>query len=506
MSLSDVLGSSEFGGLLGTLAQVYNIENTAQKLGDVGTTAAEAGARIGGEAQAASQFQPFSIMSGTGGVNTTPTGGTNLSLSPQQQALQQSLFGLQGNLAGQLGQQNPMYQQLQQLGLGGAMSQFGNIAGAGSQFGGAQQQLMGLGQLSGMQAARPSGFEGMSQQALQLGQQGLGQFSNPLAALQSQYGGLAQQATQGLLQDRTAREQDIYGSIRAMQQPEEMRAQQNLDQQLFAQGRGGVRTAQFGGTPEQLARSKAVAEARNSASFGAMQQAGQEQQQDLQRALGLSGQAASLTGQGEQLRAAEQARALGLGGFGMQGMQAGQGLQSQYLQNALAAQQGAGGLAGLQQQLQQGQLGLTSGMFGLGQQAGLGDSQQQQALLQNLLGSQQAGFAPDNQLLNQLQASTNIASLADYGRRTGAMLSSETELSGIDMLLRSQLGAADARGQYGSALSGLLGSGVQGQTNVLGGLLGSIFGGASGSDEGGLGGTINMDSVNSALSSLGIKP
>jgi len=89
--------------------------------------------------------------------------------------------------------------------------------------------------------------------------------------------GQAQQPTAG-------REQDIFNRIRDAQRPEEERQNLALEQRLAAQGRLGVRTADFGGTPEQLAMSKAQSEARNTAMLGAMQQAQAEQAQ--QAALG----------------------------------------------------------------------------------------------------------------------------------------------------------------------------------------------------------------------------
>ena len=480
----DLFGGSNIPNFLSAGAQIYNIEEGKSDLRSVGNQALAGANQIAGQAQAASQFSPFGITSGTGGIQTDATGGTSLALGGPQQALQNSMFGYQQGLAGQLGQQDPRLQQLASMGFGGAVNQFGGIAGAGSQFQGGQNQLNQLGLMQGMRSQMPTGFEGMSQQALQMGQAGLGQMTNPLQALSGRYNDLAQQSTQNLLQDRGAREQEIYNKTRAMQTPEEERQQQNLNQQLVAQGRQGISTAQYGGTPEQLARAKAVAEARNSASFGAMQQAGQEQNQDLQRAMGLSTQAGNLYGQGEQLMGSQQNRALGLGNFGMQGTTQGAGLQQQYLQNALASQQGAGSLAGLQQQLQQGQLGLTSGMFGLGQQGALGGSQQQAAMLQNLLGGQQAGFGGENQLLNQLQASTNIASIADLGRRQGAGMFADTSMSGLEQKLSTELGAADMSSRYGEALARLFGqgaqaagsnTGIQSSIGALGGQVGGML-------------------------------
>ena len=80
-------------------------------------------------------------------------------------------------------------------------------------------------------------------------------------------------------QSTAGREADIYERMRAVQRPEELRQRQAMQEQMFAQGRGGVRTEQYGGTPEQLAMYKAQAEAQNSAMLGSMQQAQAEQLQ-----------------------------------------------------------------------------------------------------------------------------------------------------------------------------------------------------------------------------------
>ena len=83
------------------------------------------------------------------------------------------------------------------------------------------------------------------------------------------------------------REQDVYNRMRAVMSPEEERQRLALEQRMAAQGRTGVRTAQFGGTPEQLALAKAQEEARNSAMLNAMQFAGQEQQRQAQLGTGM---------------------------------------------------------------------------------------------------------------------------------------------------------------------------------------------------------------------------
>jgi len=83
------------------------------------------------------------------------------------------------------------------------------------------------------------------------------------------------------------REQEVYNRMRAAMSPEEERQRLALENRLFNQGRGGVRTSMFGGTPEQLALYKAQEEAKNQAMLSAMQFAGQEQQRQAQLGSGM---------------------------------------------------------------------------------------------------------------------------------------------------------------------------------------------------------------------------
>jgi len=96
---------------------------------------------------------------------------------------------------------------------------------------------------------------------------------------------------------QATRESDVYERIRAAQRPEEERDRIALQEQLQAQGRTGLRTAQFGGSPEQFALAQAREEAKNRASVAALDQANKERIQDLASAqglFGLTGQAAGL--------------------------------------------------------------------------------------------------------------------------------------------------------------------------------------------------------------------
>ena len=82
--------------------------------------------------------------------------------------------------------------------------------------------------------------------------------------------------------DPAAREAEVYDRIRATQIPEEDRQRLALEERMFNQGRLGVSTGMFGGTPEAFAMEQAQAEARNRASLAAMGQAQAEQLQNQQ--------------------------------------------------------------------------------------------------------------------------------------------------------------------------------------------------------------------------------
>jgi len=105
--------------------------------------------------------------------------------------------------------------------------------------------------------------------------------------------GQALGGVQGLLQQAqgstAGREQDIYNRIRATQLPEEQRQQLALNEQLASEGRTGLRTAMFGGSPEQFAMEKARAEAMNQASLASIGQAQAQREADLAAATGMFG-------------------------------------------------------------------------------------------------------------------------------------------------------------------------------------------------------------------------
>ena len=112
---------------------------------------------------------------------------------------------------------------------------------------------------------------------------------------------------QGMLlgPDIGAAQQDIYSQLQALRAPEQERQRLALEERLFGQGRTGVRTAMYGGTPEQFAMEKAIQEQQAADALTARQQALTERGQTA----GLIAQALGLGGQQQTLQAE-----LGLGG------------------------------------------------------------------------------------------------------------------------------------------------------------------------------------------------
>ena len=177
--------------LVNTAGSYYAGQEGIEGARAAGAAGLATGGAIGQAASEASQFKPYTVTSNLATTTTTPEGGLNVALSPEEQARQaQYLQGAQGLLGG--------------LGVG------------------------------------------------------------------------TEQATT-----------DLYNQIRAAQAPEELRRQQAMNEGLFARGRGGITSGQYGGTPEQFAYEQARQEAMLNAQLRARQQVGQEQLRNLQLGQGL---------------------------------------------------------------------------------------------------------------------------------------------------------------------------------------------------------------------------
>ena len=140
------------------------------------------------------------------------------------------------------------------------------------------------------QAAEASAFQPYSVRfgtsTTQVGPEGITSELDP--ALANIQGGLIGQAQQAMGQPATTAE-DLYSQLRGLQTPEEQRQRLALENRLAAQGRLGVQTSAYGGTPEQLAFEQAIQEAQNQAALQATMSAPQLEQQRIGNITGLLG-------------------------------------------------------------------------------------------------------------------------------------------------------------------------------------------------------------------------
>lgn len=302
------------GSLLGTGLGIDAL-NEMRGLGKEAQTEA---LRIGERAQADTAFKPFTISTGFGGVQTTPEGGFTTSLSPAMAAQQKQLQAITSGLLGGVGGMGGMGRQTLQPGtLTEDMMRFRPEFTSGparlpgtpapptmytDQLTGervTQEQVDTLGGMGARLGAQPS------QAPMAPSTGGFGTGIPDISGIQ----GTALGGIEGLLaqaQGSTAgREQDIYNRIRATQLPEEQRQQLALNEQLASQGRTGLRTAMFGGSPEQFAMEKARAEAMNQASLASIGQAQAQREADLAAATGMFGLGSSASFLPSGLREAE---------------------------------------------------------------------------------------------------------------------------------------------------------------------------------------------------------
>ena len=384
MSLLALLGLGAAGGAA--------TKSAYERLQDIGTTAETSATTLAAEIPSMAAFRPFTVTTGAGGTfGVTPTIGaegqvtglgTTMGLSPAEAALQSQLLG---TAATRLSSAGPLGSTI--MGEAGQEAIAAGRAGLGADpFGLAQQ-------------------EAAAQQAFGLGGQFMGQAGMPMGA----------------------REQAVYDRIRATQLGEEERQRLALEERLFAQGRGGVQTSMFGGTPEQLALAKAQESAQNQAALMAMQQAQAEQAQQAALGVQYAGLGSGLAGQRQALEAAQQLSAL-------------QALQS-----------GAG---------------LLSGRMGL-----------QQAQQQLGLGALGGAYVPQAQLLNAIQATSLFPQLQQQAQLFGTGQYGETMMTGIEAKLIAEQAAANLLGGIGSGILGGLFSPVKTGEGLIGSLASQALGG-----------------------------
>ena len=160
MNWEDIFGDLSVGGLLSSVLGGAGYLNQIQNLQDIGRQAQQGAQQIGQTAAEATRFVPFTVTGATGaGIQTTPEGGTAMSLSPEEQALQQQLFGGAGQFIGQAQQPiaqteqdifNRMLQvaaperERQQLALEERLAAQGRLGTSSAAYGGATPEQMAL--------------------------------------------------------------------------------------------------------------------------------------------------------------------------------------------------------------------------------------------------------------------------------------------------------------------------------------------------------------------------
>jgi hypothetical protein len=342
-------------------AAIYGFDKGIRDVRDVGTAALERAKTEGTALTPVTEFRPFAVTSALGGAQATPTGGMGFTLTPEQEAIRQQLTQTGTGLIGGRQALADVYRQ--------AAGEFG-VSGA---------PAMGRDVLLGLEA--------------ELGGLGLGS---------------SRQREQDLIsmlasQPDMARQQQIYQELEAMQAPAREREQLALEQRLFGQGRGGVRTAMFGGTPEEFARAKAVEEARLGSAVQARQIASDEAARRSAQTLEAIRQGTAETGLFGEL-----------------------GLTQADLESRARQEASRQALAYQAQQL------------------GLGTS---------LLGE---AYRPQQELLATVQPSLDLANIGAAGQRQLAQLQAALIEAGLQSKLAGEVAASNLRQQQIQAISNII--------------------------------------------------
>ena len=275
-----------FGGLINNIVPIAStvgglgaLTGAYDRLGAIGERGLVGAGQIAEEAFARSQFKPFTVTTGTGssvGVGI-PAPGSFPEMG--REARIQQLMETQG-ITREQAMANQQFSQMRGFDINNdgvvTNQEFAAARNAG---------LTGMGATGGAGAGAFTGAGPMIGPNIQT------TYSPTEQAISSGAFTDAQTLLGNVVQDRSAREQEIFDRIRATQEAEEERNRLALEERLFNQGRLGVRTSMFGGTSEQLALAKAQEEARNRASLLAIQQAQAEQAQDARLGTQLLGAA-----------------------------------------------------------------------------------------------------------------------------------------------------------------------------------------------------------------------
>ena len=307
----------------------YNTADYASLFGGLATGGLAGAAAGAGVNDAIGRLQALGQAGVTDYGNLAKTSTQGINFTPY--ALTSSLGTTQQTAPGVISQQlTPQ----QQANVNAAQSQQGSLYGA------AVPNTSGIAQ----------GAFGQSQAQLA----GVGAGQQDLASLRAGYGTAAQGMTGMLGGSTTDMANQLFQQQQGMRNPEQQRQQQALESRLLSQGRLGTSTAAYGGTPEQLAMAKAIQEQQSADAFNSMTQAEQMAAAQQNRALGLGSATSSMAQAQQALRQGDIANAQGLFNIGSAAAQLPQQMQGQNI--AQAGQLQAQALAPAAAQLQQAQL------------------------------------------------------------------------------------------------------------------------------------------------------
>jgi hypothetical protein len=339
------------------------------RITDLGQGVADDMTALGQQVSDASQFKPYTVSSGFGSSSVGPDGSTSSQLSSDWEAFQNQMRGM-GEQSAQMGQ-------------------------------GANAFLTGLAQdPSRVGASLASNYDELNGWAS-------GAFSDARGAINNATG------------DLTSMRSGMYDELRGAMRPEEQRARIAMEERLRAQGRLGVGTSAYGGTPEALAMEKAIAEGRNNAWNQTFANSQQYQQNQLNTGLGLAQS-------------------------GMAGNQLAQQLASMNVDDIAKLSQTGGALNSMGAD--------AAHRYGT------------------------ASMLPSSMMLDQLAAGANNSQLAQAGQLAGTGLMGQLGLGGIQVQANMEKIANEMLGGMWNNLAGVAGGiGTQVDKEGWGGLWESIF-------------------------------
>jgi hypothetical protein len=198
------IGNIDLGGLAGTVLTGAGYNRLLDQLESFGQQARTGAQTVGQQAAEGTRFVPFTVTGSTGaGVQTTPEGGTMLSLSPEEQALQQQLLGGASQFYQQAQQpiaeaEQTLFNRLQavadparereRLALEQRLAAQGRLGTSSAQYGGATPEMLAMAtaqqeQLNNLALQARQQALAEQQQSAALGQGMLGAAYTPQSAL-----------------------------------------------------------------------------------------------------------------------------------------------------------------------------------------------------------------------------------------------------------------------------------------------------------------------------------